>query len=197
MNATSAKTSASNGPAAQDAATDTQPEQNSTTKKNDGFITIQTQRFMYNVERCKGKPLQGHLLAVIPMPPIDDRVWHAFLIRTTEETLGINRDDEVVPVAAGQDVLVPATHELAQFLGRPSQHPTAVFEVRIEPDHKIAVGKSKEMWLYKLASKPVPVLRKQFGVVALVDMSPRQLTAGRGADTSESADWMNDSTIPF
>lgn len=162
-------------------------------EKDDGFVDIQTQRYMYNVEQCSAKPLIGFLLAVVPMPPIRDRVWHAFLVRTTKPTLGIDRDDKVVEVAEGQDVLIPATHELAQFFRRPCLHPTGVFEVKIVPDHKIDLSGGRQMWLYKLAAKPQPVSRKQFGVIALVDMSPRQLTAG---ESSESADWMN-SDIPF
>lgn len=189
MNTTTAKNGTSAEPA------NVADNHSQSAPEDDGFQAIQTQRYMYNVDQCQAKPLIGHLLAVIPMPPMKERAWHAFLIRTTKPTLGINRDDKLVEVPAGEDVLIPATHELVQFLRRPCQHPTGVFEVKIQPDHKIDLDGGHQMWMYKLAAKPNPVSRKQFGIIGLVDMSPRQLTAGAAsAESSES--WMN-SDIPF
>lgn len=154
----------------------TETPQSSGTNTSSRFVTVQTQRFMYNVDECKAKPLVGWLLSLVQMPPIDNRIWHAFVIRTTEETLGLDRDEKVVPVPVGSDVLIPATHELAQYLMKPAFNPRAVYEVRIQPKVKIDVGRSKQMWTYGIDANPVPLPRAQFGLAALVGRQPKALT---------------------
>jgi hypothetical protein len=159
---------------------------------NDGFIVIQTQRFMYNVDKCREKALCGFLLTLVPMPPIDGRAWQAFVIRTTKPTLGIDREENVVEVPEGSDVLIPATHELGQYLMKAAMNPKGVFEVRIKAKVKINVGKSREMWTYDIAAKPIPVPRAQFGVAALVGRLPPLLTTGESVGGSGG-----DDEIPF
>jgi hypothetical protein len=159
---------------------------------NDGFIVIQTQRYMYNVDKCREKALCGFLLTLVPMPPIDGRAWNAFVIRTTKPTLGIDREENVVEVAEGSDVLIPATHELGQYLMKAALNPKGVFEVRIKAKVKINVGKSREMWTYDIAAKPVPVSRAQFGVAALVGRLPPLLTTGETVSGTGG-----DDEIPF
>lgn len=164
------------------------------------FLAVQTQRYMYNVDKCKDKPLVGWLLALIQMPPIDNRVWHAFLIRTTEDTLGIegrgeNADSETpVPVPAGSDVLIPATHELAAYLMKPAFNPTAVYEVKIVPKVKIKVGRTRQMWTYGIEANPKPLPRREFGITALLSEKPTALTF---LTTGEPVPAGGDDEIPF
>jgi hypothetical protein len=172
------------------------------TEKDDGFVVIQTQRFMYNVEKCKAKALVGYLMNLVPMPPIENRLWHAFVIRTTQPTLGLDREGNVVDVPAGSDVLIPATHELGQFLLKPAFAPKAVYEVRIAAKTKIKISKIRSMWLYDIGAKPVPVARSQFGLAALVIGEPPKLltytvNATDEAVEAEDVGQGGDDAIPF
>jgi hypothetical protein len=150
------------------------------------FREIATERFMYNADKCKETPLVGHLLNLLPMPPLDTgkdpktglpvmRDWSAFLIRTTRPVLAINRDKEVITVPPGSEVLIPATYELQQFVSKAATAPEVCFEVRIAPSKKIELGHGQKMWLYKLAAKAVPNPRRAFGLTAV--LAPHQLPA--------------------
>lgn len=174
--------------------------------ENDGFVTIQTQRYMYNVEKCRAKALVGFLMNLVAMPPMEDagvaRAWHAFVIRTTKPTLGIDREGNVVDVPEGSDVLIPATHELGQFLLKPAYAPKAVYEVRIQAKNKIKISKIRSMWLYEIAAKPQPVARSQFGLAALVIGEPPKLLTYTVNATGEQMEApevgsAGDDTIPF
>jgi hypothetical protein len=150
------------------------------------FREIATERFMYNADKCKETPLVGHLLNLLPMPPLKTGVdkatglpimrdWAAFLIRTTRPVLAINRDKQVAMVPAGSEVLIPATYELQQFVTKAATSPEVCFEVRIAPSKKIPLEHGQTMWLYKLAAKPVPNPRRSFGLTAV--LAPHQLVA--------------------
>jgi hypothetical protein len=180
--------------------TDTGTNAGETTQvsEDDGFIAVQTQRYMYNVEKCKEMPLVGWLLSLVEMPPIDGRVWHAFVIRTTKPTLGIDRDDNVTPVAEGSDVLIPATHELGQYLMKPAFNPRVVFKVKIQADKKISVGKSRNMWTFKISAHPTPMLRSGFGIIALLGDKPKPtMTLLTTGETVAGGPGGGDDEIPF
>jgi len=152
------------------------------------FREIVTQRYMYNAELCQGTPLVGYLINRLPMPPIKNRHWDAFLIRTTRPTQAVDREKEVVDVPVGSEVLIPATYTLSQFLSKAASSDRFVYEVRIEPDKKIDIGGSQSMWQYKLAAKPTPSDRRTFGLSAV--LGAPQLTAGTSSEAK-------DSDIPF
>jgi hypothetical protein len=158
------------------------------------FQVIETERHMYNVNACwdemdpkERKPLVGYLLAEISMPPIKGRDWTAFLFKTTEDTFCIDRDDNVIPVSAGSEVLIPGTHQLRSHLSRAAAHPAYVFEVRIEPNKKVAIGGGQEMWSFKLANNPKPLPRSKFGTAALLNAptAPPMLPAASGNPDAE------------
>lgn len=158
---------------------------------NDGFVTLETRRYMYNVDKCKEKPLQGFLLNMSAMSPMRDsdgteRPWYAFVIRTTAPTLGINREGELVDVPADSIVLIPATHELTQFLMRPAFDPERIWEVKIKPSKKIGLDRRRQMWVFDLGTKPKPVQRFKFGVAGLIGDRPSDTqvveTTGRSAE---------------
>lgn len=142
------------------------------------FVEIITQRYMYNAEMCKEVPLTGYLLNRLPMPPIKNRNWDAFLIRTTRPTKAVDRDGNVVEVIVGREVLIPATFTLASVMSKASQNPDACYEVRIQPTKKIDIGGNQEMWEYSLAAKPNPRKRASFGLAAVLGQDLPQLTAG-------------------
>src|SRR5215469_10120549 len=141
----------------------------------DRFREIATERYMFNVTKCweelaadKRLPLVGYLLSELEMPPIKDREWTAFLILTTEPVYVVNRDKEVVLVPERTEVLVPATHQLRTHFAKAASHPSAVFEVRVEPRKKIPIGGGQTMWTFALANNPKPLPRAKFGTAALL-----------------------------
>jgi len=142
------------------------------------FVEIITQRYMYNAELCKEVPLTGYLLNRLPMPPIKNRNWDAFLVRVTRPTKAVDRDGNVVEVAVGREVLIPATFTLHSVMSKASQNPDACYEVRIQPTNKIDIGGGQEMWEYSLAAKPNPRKRSTFGLAAVLGQDLPQLTAG-------------------
>jgi hypothetical protein len=157
------------------------------TKDDAEFREIVTQRYMYNAELCQGVPLVGFLLNRIPMPPIKNRAWDAFLIRTTRPTQAVDRNKDVVDVPVGSEVLIPATYTLAQFFTKAALSERAVYEVRIEPETKLDIGGGQSMWQYKLAAKPNPSDRRSFGMAAVLG-APQLNPAASDA---------KDSDIPF
>lgn len=172
------------------------------------FQEIATERFMYNADKCKETPLVGHLLNLLPMPPLKTGVdpttkqpimrdWAAFLIRTTRPCLAINRDKQVTTVPAGSEVLIPATYELQQFVTKAATAPEVCFEVRIAPSKKIPLDHGQTMWLYKLAAKRVPNPRRAFGLTAV--LAPHQLTAASASAPNEPdvASAAGSDDIPF
>jgi hypothetical protein len=160
--------------------------------KLERFKRIETDRFMFNANKGCTKPLVGYLINMIPMTPIKGREWEAFVIKTTEPTLALNRDKELIEVSAGSEVLIPATHQLAQHFERAVAQPTIVFEVYIRPTKKIPVGGGQEMWMYDLRANPNGVLRKNFGVGAMISQPQAPMLPSKGHDMAEAAD-----DIPF
>lgn len=152
------------------------------------FVRIVTQRYMYNAEACKGFPLVGWLLNRLPMPPIKGRDWDAFLIRTTRPTKAVDREGNVVDVVVGDEVLIPATYELASFFTKAATNADACYEVRIAPTTKEDIGGGQNMWHYDLAAKPRPARRSGFGLAAVLGANIRQLSPADGA---------RDGDIPF
>lgn len=156
----------------------------------DDFQKIETERYMYNVEKCKPAILQGFLLNLLEMPPIERAgemmEWSAFLIKTTAPTKGVGRDDVILELPIGSEVLIPATNELFKFFHKAATSETMVFEVRIVPKAKINIGKSQMMWTYDLAAKPKPFARTRFGLAAVLGAAaPKQLAAGSAGPTGE------------
>jgi hypothetical protein len=166
----------------------------------DRFTKIETERYMYNPDKTResGKtlrPLIGYLLNHNPMPPMDDRDWEAYVISTTAPTWGLNREKEIVDVPAGREMLIPATHQLTQFLLKAASHPESVFEMYIMPSKKIDIGGGKKMWTYELGyDKKSFKPRKEFGPSAM--LGAPQLPP-RGQDTAERVADGKSGDIPF
>lgn len=168
------------------------------------FKKIATQRYMYNAEKCGKAPLVGNLLNLLDMPPILRTVegvkklvpWQAFLIRTTRPTKGLDRDKKVVDVGVGEEVLIPATYELQQFMTKAATNADMIFEVRIVPRTQLDIGGGQSMWLFDLAAKPKPQRRGAFGLAAVLAPSQLPAASSSGSDDSESSG-ASDSDIPW
>lgn len=166
------------------------------TRDKSRFTKIETERYMYNSNKGSLRPLVGYLLNIFPMPPIRDREWNAFLVKTTEPTLVINREQQLVEVPAGSEVLAPATFQLAQHLDKLNKQRTAVFEITITPLRKMDIGKGQTMWLYELGvDMKHGKHRGLFGPSAMLE-SP-QMNEARGQDVAETAGMDASSDIPF
>jgi hypothetical protein len=152
------------------------------------FVKIITQRYMYNAEKCLTTPLVGYLLNRLPMPPIKNRAWEAFLIRATRPTTAVDRDGNVVTVNTGEEILIPATFTLASVMGKASTNADFCYEVRIKPTKKIDIGGNQEMWEYDLAAKPNPRKRASFGLAAVLgSYAALPSGAGEGAGDDDIA----------
>lgn len=150
------------------------------------FQEIKTERYMYNADKCGDVPLVGYLVCKEPMNPIDDRPWDAFVIRTTQPTKALDREKNVVEIAVGEEVLIPATNQLAKFMSKAASHSQLAFEVFIKPKSKISLGKGKSMWTYNLGADMKGVSLDSLGIKMLRD--PGALKALPAATVEGAAD---------
>jgi hypothetical protein len=170
----------------------------------EGFTEVGADRFMYNANKgCDGF-LQGYLLGLLDMPPIQrgkepPQAWKCLLVRTTKPCKGIDRDQKVVDVPAGSDVLTPATFKLDDAFSRAAADPLFCWEVFIAPVKKTEIGHGQTMWLYKLgANKATKKARGEFGVAALLPGADTNIKAlPQGAAAAESAGANADENLPF
>jgi hypothetical protein len=166
------------------------------TKDKSRFTKIETERYMYNSNQGSTKPLVGYLINIFPMPEIRGRDWNAFLVKTTEPTMVINREKQLVEVPPGSEVLIPTTFQLAQHLDKLNKQQSVVFEVSITPKKKIDIGKGQTMWLYEMAvDMKNGKKRALFGPSAMLD-TPQMGTA-HGQDVAENAGMTGSDDIPF
>jgi len=168
-------------------------------QKASRFKKINTERVFYNTEKCKDKPLIGYLFSMIDVPS-KNRPFQAFLIRTTEPTLGIDREGNIIDVPVGTDMLIVASHTLQQHLTR-AAFAKSVYEISIQPTKKIPIGGGQTMWLYDIEVNQERVFdRSSFGVVAAIAQLPISSVASSKqlppAATSEMPQ-VNEEDIPF
>jgi hypothetical protein len=160
----------------------------------DRFKKIETQRFLYSPTKCFGFPVVGWAIGREQMPPLQVgknqdgspimRDWSAIVIRLTQDTKATNREKELVDVKAGQEVIVPATYQLENFLAATAAHPSRVFEVYINPKEEIEIGKGgQSMWDYELGVSPESKTLDEFGLMTkLTGRNVGQLSDGRTYD---------------
>ena len=165
---------------------------NAADEMGDEFQTIETDRFMYKVDACGNKALVGWLIDKIEMTPIKGRSWDAFVVRTTEPSLACDREGQVIETVPGQEVLIPATHQLAQFMSRAAAHPSLAFKVYIKPKGKIQIGGGQSMQTYKLGVNPKGRTLQQLGIQMLRDVPQHKALPTSTTDSSSPPD-----TVPF
>ena len=143
----------------------------------DRFKKIETDRFMYSPERCFGIPLVGWAIGKERMAPIQVgknpdgspimREWSAIIIRATQPTRATNRDKELIEISEGQEVLIPCTYQLDNFLSAAAAHPARVFEIYINPKEQIDIGKGGQtMWTFDLGVSPESKTLAEFGMIS-------------------------------
>jgi len=156
------------------------------------FQTIETDRLMFKADTCHEKPLIGWLIDKVEMPAIKGRAWDAFVIRVTEPGLAQDRDGEVVETKVGQEVLIPATYVLAQFMSRAAGHPTLGFKVFIKPKKKIEIGGGQSMWQYKLGVNPKGRSLQELGIEMLRAVPQHKALPTRTSDADTAG-----ADVPF
>jgi hypothetical protein len=124
----------------------------------EGWVGLKTDRPLYQGERGKGDVIQGVLLGMLTMPPANGKPWDAFIVRLTAPCRCLDREKKPVTAQAGDEILVPANHQLSQHLGKAANHPSAMFEVWIKPkgQTKTKVG---SMTLFEIAVNPQAMRR--------------------------------------
>ncbi len=148
---------------------------------------------MHNHNQGCDLPLVGYVLNLVRMPPIKGKDWNAFLVKTTEVTKGVDREKNVVEVPIGSEVLIPATYQLTQYLGRAATHEKLVFEVHIEFDKQLDIGAGQKMSLYKIGvDMAAPKLRREFGIAGMLGSVENTQAAQLAAKPEDSKD-----NIPF
>ncbi len=120
-------------------------------KMHERFTQIKDDRPMWSAEAAaKNKAvLCGHLLGLLDMPPTDNGPWRAFVVRVTEETIGLNADETEVTVKPGDEILLPATTKLLQRFTAAAINPKFVFEIFVQPTEKVKTNTpGRKMWKY-------------------------------------------------
>jgi hypothetical protein len=149
----------------------------------DRFSRIETERFIYSPAEAAANgnaPLVGYLLNRLEMPPIQmkkdeaPRPWSCFLVKITEPAMVLDREKDPILAKKGSEVLIPATYQLAQHFQRPSQDPAQCWEIIVEPNKKVEIGKGgQSLWLFNLGWNPNnPKPRASFGFAAKLNALP-------------------------
>lgn len=123
-----------------------------------GWGKIETDRPLYQSDRGKGDAVQGKVLGLLDMPPANGKSWRAFVVQVTVPVKCRGRDDNPVLAQPGQEILVPASHQLMQHLGRAAANPRACFEVWIKPNGQVKTG-AGSLTLFEIYVNPQPFER--------------------------------------
>jgi hypothetical protein len=121
----------------------------------EGGQELSLERQIYKPEVCGNMPVVGYLLDILQMPAADREEnpnWKAFLIRLSHETNVVNRSGDVVRARAGEEIILPASHQLAVNLARFALNPTEMTEVGIQPKEQIKIGGGKKMWTFRVVA---------------------------------------------
>jgi hypothetical protein len=119
-----------------------------------GWQEVASDRLVYKPELCQGRSIQGILMARLELPDgPNDEPWHAYVVRCTAPTLGVDREGKVQEVRKGEEVLIPQTYRLAD-LQRAAENLEIAWEVWIKPKHQVNLGGGKKMWTYTVAVNP-------------------------------------------
>lgn len=164
-----------------------------------GAVELRLERTMYAAEACGQVPVVGFLVDLIDMPPIDMgkdgmRDWKAFVIKLTHQTKGKDREDNIVDVEPGEEIVMPATYQIAAALARFARDPEVMHEVGIEPKTKLDIGGGKNFWTYRViaTNKTEP----RGSAYALSDGKPKPAAQLPSADGSHTVDQKTGEAVP-
>lgn len=123
-----------------------------------GGQELRLDRTMYSPEKTGSAVVAGFIVDLVDMPPIDQgagkepRPWQAYIILTTHATKGVDREDNVVDVAPGEEIVVPATFQIQSALARFARDPVNMHELAIQPKSKIGIGGGRNFWTYRVVA---------------------------------------------
>ncbi len=164
-----------------------------------GAVELRLDRTMYAAESCGKVPVVGFLVDLLDMPPIDmgregKRDWKAFVIKLTHATKGLDRDKNVVDVEPGEEIIMPATTQIASALSRFARDPVAMHEVGIEPKEKLDLGDDRSFWTYRvIATKKTEPRGAVYALSAGKDKPAAQLPS---ADGTHNVDQKTGEAVP-
>lgn len=164
-----------------------------------GAVELRLERTMYAAEACGQVPVVGFLVDLIDMPAIDMgkdgmRDWKAFVIKLTHQTKGKDREDNIVDVEPGEEIVMPATYQIAAALARFARDPEVMHEVGIEPKTKLDIGGGKNFWTYRViaTNKTEP----RGSAYALSDGKPKPAAQLPSADGTHNVDQKTGEAVP-
>ena len=164
-----------------------------------GAVELRLERTMYAAEACGQVPVVGYLVDLLDMPPIDmgrdgKRDWQAFVIKLTHGTKGRDRDENIVDVEPGEEIIMPATFQIATALARFARDPAVMHEVGIEPKSKIDIGGGKNFWTYRvIATNKTEPRGSAYALSAGKDKPAAQLPS---ADGTHNVDQKTGEAVP-
>ncbi len=119
----------------------------------EGAQELSLERLLWKAELCGQFPVIGYIISINDMPQADradNPDWKAFVIRTTHETRGVDRNKNVVQVKAGTEIVVPANYELAVNLARFALDADNMHELGIVARDRTDIGGGKKMWRFRV-----------------------------------------------
>ena len=123
-----------------------------------GAQEIRLDRSMYAAEKVGQVPLAGYIVDLLDMPPIDQgkgkpaRDWQAFVFLVTYPTKGIDREDNVVDVTPGEEIIIPATFQIQHALARFAKDEKKMHEIALQPKAKVDIGGGKSFWTSRVVA---------------------------------------------
>lgn len=152
-----------------------------------GGVELRLERTIYAAEECGDVPLVGFFYDLLDMPPIEGkkgekpRDWQAFVVRTTYESKGKDREGNVVPTEAGEEVIIPATFQIAQALARFARDPEFIHEIGLKPKAAIDIGGGRSLWTYRVIATGKKEQRTTaYALTQKAAAAPAQFPAGSG-----------------
>lgn len=114
----------------------------------EGFNEIRLERTVWKAET--GVPVVGHIVDYM-MIDLEERTWPVYVFVTTRPTKGADRNGDIIDVAAGEEILVTASAQIAPVLNRYSRDAHTSNEIAVLPNGKENIGGGKTMWTYRIA----------------------------------------------
>lgn len=150
----------------------------------EGWMKVKTDRGVFSAERGKGGTVQGWMLGLQDMPPVNGKPWRAFIVRLTAPCVAKGRDGAERTYEPGEEVYVPANHQLSQHLGRAAAHAALMFEVLVKPSGAIKTA-AGSMITFDIHVNPSPRRREGGDRLLAMNSAPAELAERSGAAADE------------
>lgn len=164
----------------------------------EGGVEIGKDRFKFKPEVCK-HPVQGFLLCQLDLPnPKGEegkKRWYPFVVKLTKATKAVNREDQVVTVPAGEEVLM-ASGKLNQELAgiAADQERAAEVWIKVGPQVPLKNKPGQKMWTFDM--KVLRVVPRSLNTA--LQLSPRDAIVPTSRQLAAPAgEEVGDDEIPF